>query len=341
MSKTSEDKILAGDIGGTKTAVGIFTRTGDRPEASVVETFDSRQADGLESIIDRFLQDHSDEVRKDEIQAASFGVAGPVDQGRCKATNLPWVISEDSIQNRFGWKKVRLINDLSAVGYGVPLLTEDEIQELNAGEPREKGNLGLIAPGTGLGMSLLVWCGDGYMPLASEGGHVDFSPNDPDDVALWEYLREKFGHVSPERIVSGMGLINIYEWLKSTGRYEEPDWLQKKMEDGDPAKTISEIAIAGKAPICETALDRFMMVFGAVAGNLALIGMTRGGMYLGGGIPAKILPKFEEETFMRSFTAKGRFEELMTRIPVYIILNHQIGLMGAAERAFMDLAGED
>ncbi|MFW6333084.1 MAG: glucokinase [Thermodesulfobacteriota bacterium] len=341
MSKNSEEKMLAGDIGGTKTAVGIFTRTGDRPEASVIETFDSRKADGLESIIDRFLQNHSDEVGKENLHAACFGVAGPVDQGRCKATNLPWVISEGSIQDRFGWEKVRLINDLTAVGYGVPLLTEEETQELNAGEPRKKGSLGLIAPGTGLGMSLLVWCGEGYMPLASEGGHVDFSPNDPEDVSLWAYLREKFGHVSPERIVSGMGLINIYEWLKSTGGYEEPDWLRKKMGEGDPARIISETAIAGKAPICEKALDRFMMVFGAVAGDLALIGMTRGGMYLGGGIPAKILPKFEEQTFMRSFTAKGRFEELMTRIPVYIILNHQIGLMGAAERGFMDLAGED
>ena len=329
---------MAGDIGGTKTAVGIFTRTGDRPEASVIETFDSRNADGLESIIDRFLQDHSDGGRQNDLQAACFGVAGPVDQGRCKATNLPWVISENAVQDRFGWKKVRLINDLTAVGYGVPLLTGEEIQELNAGEPRQKGNLGLVAPGTGLGMSLLVWCGEGYMPLASEGGHVDFGPNGPEDISLWEYLRKKFGHVSPERIVSGPGLVNVYEWLKSTGRYGEPEWLQKEVEKGDPARIISETAIARKAPICEAALDRFMRVFGAVAGNLALIGMTRGGMYLGGGIPAKILPKFEEEIFMRSFTAKGRFEELMTRIPVYIILNHQIGLMGAAERAFMDLA---
>ncbi len=338
MSKYSENRILAGDIGGTKTAVGIFTRKDDRPEASVVETFDSRNVDGLESIIDRFLQDHPEDIQREGIQAACFGVAGPVDQGRCKATNLPWVITEDSIQDRFGWKQVRLINDLTAVGYGVPLLNKEEIQELNAGEPSERGNLGLIAPGTGLGMSQLVWCGEGYMPLASEGGHVDFGPNDPEDISLWEYLRKKFGHVSPERIVSGPGLMNVYEWLKSTGKYEEPGWLQTDLEKGDPAKIISKAAMAGKARICEAALERFMMVFGAVAGNLALIGMTRGGMYLGGGIPAKILPKFEEEAFMRSFTAKGRFEELMTRIPVYIILNHQIGLMGAAERAFMDLA---
>lgn len=338
MSKNTENRILAGDIGGTKTAVGIFTRKGDRPEASVVETFDSRNFDGLESIIDRFLKDHPEVIRIDGIQAACFGVAGPVDQGRCRATNLPWMISEGSIQDRFGWKRVRLINDLTAVGYGVPLLAENELQELNAGKPRKRGNLGLIAPGTGLGMSQLVWCGESYMPLASEGGHVDFGPNDPEDVSLWEYLRQKFGHVSAERIVSGPGLVNIYRWLKSTGKCKEPEWLRKDMAEGDPSRIISEMAMARRAPICEVALDRFMNVFGAVAGNLALIGMTRGGMYLGGGIPAKILPKFEEEAFLRSFTAKGRFEELMRQIPVYIILNHQIGLMGAAERAFMDLA---
>lgn len=345
MRENTTDRILAGDIGGTKTALGIFTRENERPEAMVRETYDSRDADDLEGIIEQFLErfrdDRSDDLRADDIQAACFGVAGPVDKGRCKATNLPWVISEDSIRDRFGWKRVRLINDLSAVGFGVPLLTEDEVRELNPGEPQERGNIGLIAPGTGLGMAQLVWCGEGYLPIASEGGHVDFAPNDPEEVSLWEHLRGKYGHVSPERIVSGPGLVNVYEWLKSTGQYEEPDWLRRRMEIDDKAQVISETAIAEKTPICEAALDRFLMVFGAVAGNLALIGMTRGGVYLGGGIPTKILPKFEEATFMRSFTAKGRFEELLNEIPVHIILNRRIGLMGAAERAFMDLAEED
>jgi glucokinase len=294
-----------------------------------METYVSRHAPNLEHIIGRFLDKH-----KAKIASACFGVAGPVQGGRSKTTNLPWTISENSIKKRFKWKHVTLINDLKATAYAIPLLTNRELHALNKAKGGKGHNLGLVAPGTGLGMALLIWMENNYLPVASEGGHADFGPNDLMQAELWAYLYKRWGHVSVERVLSGSGLFNIYSWLRDSGRHTEPSWLAKKIKEMDPAKAISEATSDRKDPLCEEALDIFVSIFGAVAGNLALTGMTAGGVYLGGGIPPKILPKLEEDTFIQAFTNKGRFKHLMEKIPVRVILNDRAALLGAAHCAF-------
>jgi glucokinase len=328
---TSKNKIfvLAGDIGGTKTNLGLFQMGKTRPRPKVMETYSSRDAPNLEHIIGRFLDKH--EVA---LNSACFGVAGPVQAGRSKTTNLPWTISENRIRKRFKWDHVRLVNDLTATAYAIPLLNNRELHALNNAKARKWQNLGLVAPGTGLGMALLIWLENKYIPVASEGGHADFGPNDLMEAELWEYLYERWDHVSAERVLSGSGLLNIYSWLRDSGRHPEPAWLAKKIKEMDPARAINEAAMDRKDPLCEEALDVFVSIFGSVAGNVALTGMTTGGVYLGGGIPPKILPKLDEAVFMQAFTNKGRFKDLLEGVPVRVILNDKAALLGAAHCAF-------
>jgi len=300
-----------------------------RPSSKVIKGYASKEAPNLEHVIGRFL-----DKQEVTITRACFGVAGPVQAGRSKTTNLPWTISENSIKRHFGLDHVRLINDLTATAYAVPLLVSRELRALNKAKAKKGQNLGLVAPGTGLGMALLIWVGSKYIPVASEGGHADFGPNDLMEAELWEYLYDRWDHVSVERVLSGSGLFNIYSWLKDSGRHEELEWLAKKIKEMDPARAISEAAMDRKDPLCEEALDIFVSIFGSVAGNLALTGMTTGGVYLGGGIPPKILPKLEEGTFMQAFTNKGRFKGLLEKVPVRVILNDKAALLGAAECAF-------
>lgn len=324
-----QDLVLAGDIGGTKTNLGLFFMGKRRPTAVLVETFPSREAPNLEYIIDLFLEKH-----QVSISSACFGIAGPVQNGRCKTTNLPWEVAETSIKRRFKWRHVRLINDLAATALSVPLLNSREVTSLNNIRSLSGQNIGLVAPGTGLGIALLIWAGKGYIPVPSEGGHVDFGPNNEPEVELWRHLRKRLGHVSIERIVSGPGLVDIYSWLKASGPYKEPAWLAKNMATADPARAITEAAMEKKQPLCKKALNLFISVFGAVAGNLALTGLTTGGIYLGGGISPKVLPKSNEHLFMKAFTNKGRFKGLLERMPVRLILNERAALIGAAHCAF-------
>lgn len=321
--------VLAGDIGGTKTNLGLFLKGKRRPLVKAFETYSSTEAPNLECIIDQFLERH-----QVSIAGACFGVAGPVKNGRCKITNLPWDVSERKLKNRFGWNRACLINDLTATAYAVPLLNKRELFPLNQVKTAKGENLGLIAPGTGLGMALLV-CRDGdYIPLPSEGGHSDFAPKDEAEVALWQYLHQRVGHVSAERVLSGPGLFIIYCWLKFTGQGTEPSWLAEKMNrDDDPSRVISGAALVEKESLCVKALDLFVSIFGAVAGNLALTGLTSGGIYLGGGIPPRILPKLKENIFMKAFTDKGRFKGLLKQIPVQVIINDKAALLGAAQCA--------
>ena len=325
----NESIILAGDIGGTKTNLGLFVRGKRRPLLKVIETYSSQGALKFENIIERFLESHHV-----PITSACFGIAGPVVNGRCKTTNLPWDVSEARIKGLFRWERVRLINDLTATAQGIPLLNSRELVYLNRVRPRKGQNLGLIAPGTGLGKALLIYQEGRYTTVSSEGGHVDFSPNNKDEVKLWQCLHKRFGHVSTERVLSGPGLLNIYSWLKNSGQYKEPAWLAGKIKKGDPARVITEAAMNNKSPLCIKSLNMFVSIFGAVAGNLALIGMTIGGVYLGGGIPPKILNKLREDIFMNAFTDKGRFKDFMKRIPVRVILNDRTALLGAAHCAF-------
>jgi glucokinase len=327
----SKDKtmVLAGDIGGTKTYLGLFRRGKRRPLLKVLETYSSRKAPNLESIIDDFLKRHPA-----SLASACFGIAGPVKNGRCKTTNLPWDVSERKIKNRFGWHRVRLINDLTAAAYAVPLLTKRELFPLNQRKTTRRENLGLIAPGTGLGMALLVWENGHYIPVPSEGGHSDFAPNNDVEAALWQYLHQRVGHVSVERVLSGPGLFIIYCWLKYTGREVEPAWLAQRINEADPSRVISEAAVEEKEPLCVKTLDLFVSILGGAAGNLALTGLTKGGIYLGGGISPRIIPKLEEDIFMHAFTNKGRFKGLLQEIPVHVILNDKAALLGAAHCAF-------
>jgi glucokinase len=321
--------VLAGDIGGTKTNLGLFGMGKKRPVPKVIETYPSRQAPNLASIVEEFLGTHNV-----SIASACFGVAGPVKNGRCKTTNLPWDVSEKKLKNRFGFRQVRLINDLTATAYAVPLLTGRELFSLNRGRKSKRESLGLIAPGTGLGMALLVWRDGNYAPVPSEGGHSDFAPQNQTEIALWQYLHVRVGHVSVERVLSGPGLFIIYCWLKFTGQESEPAWLADKMNKDDPSKVISEAALVEKEPLCVKALDLFVSILGATAGNLALTGLTRGGIYLGGGIAPKVLPKLQENLFMTAFVNKGRFRPLLEDTPVRVILNDKAALLGAAYRAF-------
>ncbi len=317
--------ILAGDIGGTKTNLGLFLKGKERPVPKVIETFSSQNAPDLEHIIRQFFEIHPVPVTH-----ACFGVAGPVVNGKSKTTNLPWNISEDRIKKQFNFHHVKLVNDLTATAMAIPLLNKDEFFPLNQADSIKDQNLALIAPGTGLGIAMLIYQNDRYFPIPSEGGHADFAPNSETEMELWRYLHQHYGHVSIERVVSGSGLVNIYNWLKDSGRLNEPDWLRQKLKETDPAKTITEAALASKDPGCVEALNMFVSIFGNLAGNFALTCMATGGVYLGGGIPPKILSKFKEDIFMEAFTNKGRFRGLLEKIPVKVILNDKAALIGAA-----------
>ncbi len=322
--------VLAGDVGATKTNLGFFLKGKRRPVSRVIETYHSSKSSNIEDIIEIFIKSHPLPVTE-----VCLGVAGPVQNGRCKTTNLPWDISENRIKRRFGFRYVHLMNDLTATAHIVPYLTGNELFVLNRANIRTGQNIALIAPGTGLGEALLVYNKNrGYISVPSEGGHVDFPSKNDTEIGLWRYLRKRYGHVSIERILSGPGLFNIYSWLKDSGRYKEPKWLAKKIREMEPSKAITESALNRRQPLCEKTLDIFVSILGAAAGNLALTGMTTGGVYIGGGIPPKILPKLQGKIFRESFTNKGRFKTLMERIPVYVILNDKAALFGAAAAAF-------
>jgi len=327
----SECMVLAGDIGGTHTRLGLFAAAEEKPRQKEEETFSSERAEGLEEIIERFLAKHDA-----DITGACFGIAGPVEKGRTKTTNLPWEVVGGDIQKRFGFARVRLINDVAATIRAVPLLTHEELFRLNEGKGVKEGVMGLVAPGTGLGQALMMWVDGRGVTMATEGGHVDFAPRNERELGLWRYLHERYGHVSIERVVSGPGLYHIYGWLKEETGYEEPSWLRDRLNESDPPKVIASAALDEKDPLCSEALTLFVSLLGGVCGNLALTGLTLGGLYLGGGIPPKILSALKKDVFMNAFTDKGRFRDLVSRIPVHVILNDKAALLGAADCAVSD-----
>ena len=317
--------VMAGDIGGTKTNIGLFKLATGRPEPLVSETFASRDSSGLETMIEEMLAKHPA-----TIGAACFGVAGPVIDGAAVTTNLPWDVSEKGLQKHFGWQQVRLVNDLSATAMALPFLSSAELEPLNSAPIQMEANMALVAPGTGLGQALLIYNRGQYVPVSSEGGHADYAPTDALEVDLWRYLRGRFGHVSGERLLSGQGLVNIYEGLKSVAGYAETAQTRAAMQDRDPARAITEAALRRDDPLSRETLARFCRICGAVAGNLALTGAAAGGVFLGGGIPPKILPLLKASDFMNAFTAKGRFSGFMEKIGVQVVLNDKAALLGAA-----------
>jgi len=317
--------VLAGDVGGTKTRLGIFKYGPKRPEPIVVQNYSSSGASSLEELIARFLEEHAYTAT-----SACLGIAGPVVDGSVKTTNLPWSISEEAIKGRFGFPHVRLVNDLTATAYALTLFEDHDFFTLNVGKEDSRGNIGIVAPGTGLGVALIVARPGGFDAVASEGGHADFAPANDQQIGLWRYLRQEMDHVSVERVVSGPGLHSIYLWLRQESHEAAPPWLTEKLQREDPPRVISDAALKNRDVVCREALEVFVSAFGAYAGNLALTAMTSAGIYLGGGISPKILPKLKEGTFMETFVAKGRFRELMSRIPVRVILNDEAALLGAA-----------
>jgi glucokinase len=325
--------ILAGDIGGTHARLAIFEAKQGRFELVTSSTFPSQQFSGLEEIVSQFVS-----VAKVRPSQACFGIAGPVSNGRVEASNLPWIVESTRLAQELKISKADLINDLEATGWGIGALSPADLVPLNNVTTLEEGNQAVIAAGTGLGEGALYWDGKRHHVFASEGGHCDFAPEDDLQVELLNFLRARYGHVSCERVLSGPGLVNIFEFLRDTGRGKPPEWLAAEMTEHDAAAAISRSALAGKCDVCEQALEIFVSIFGAEAGNLALKLKATGGIFLAGGIAPKILPRLTTPAFMQAFLSKGRLRRLMEVIPVKVIMNDQLALLGAARFALVEAA---
>lgn len=324
---TSIKKIfLAGDIGGTKTLLRLFEAGGG---VLAERRFDSASFTSLEQVVAGFLNDFT----APSLAATCFGVAGPVEGGRANITNLPWRIDAASIATEFHIPQVRLINDFQAVAYGIEALDNSDLATLQAGSPQKGGVRAVIGAGTGLGEGFMVWQESYYAAFPSEGSHADFAPVNALQIELLRYLAERYGHVSYERLLSGPGLVNIFEFLRDSRGHQSTVELQAAMKTGDPAAAISHCAMGGKDDLAEAALDLFAHIYGAEAGNLALKVLARGGVYIAGGIAPQIMGKLEDGEFLRAFADKGRFAGLLGDIPVHVVLNPKVGLLGAARVA--------
>ncbi|MGP0075749.1 MAG: glucokinase [Bryobacteraceae bacterium] len=328
--------ILAGDIGGTNTRLAFFEGTPDRLQPVHIEIFPSPQFSGPAEIVRKFLTAHPNTV-----DAACFGLPGAVVKGRVETTNLPWVVDAQRMAAELGLASIKLINDLFANAHGIALLEESDFVVLNPGVANNTGNRALISAGTGLGEAGLYADGQGgYHPFPSEGGHADFAPRNDLEMDLLRYLMGRFEHVSYERVLSGPGLHNVYQFLRDTGRGEEPGWLGEQIAQGDPSAAISKSALEGTSAICVQALDIFVSLYGAEAGNLALKVLATGGLYVGGGIAPKIIRKLSSTAFMKSFSAKGRIGGVLKDIPVRVITNDKTALLGAGRVAALGV-GKD
>lgn len=325
--------ILAGDIGGTKTWLGLFEDAGTSLRPLREESFANAGFAGPEEVIERFLQ------KGEEVSAASFGIACPVEEGVCRLTNLPWIVDASALGKRFGIGKTALINDLVAIAWGLPLLTDKDLHALRKGTRRD-GNIALIAAGTGLGEAVIFWDGEQHIPSGSEGGHADFAPRNALEIGLLEFLLPEYGRVSYERVVSGPGIVNIYNFIKTKGR-AEPAYIRKRLATEDPSAVITEEGMEGRDENCSDSLALFLSVYGAEAGNLALKTLSVGGVYVAGGIAPKILKAFEKPHFIEAFRSKGRFEEMLSKMPVQVVTNSMAGLLGAAAHAAAGLLTPD
>jgi glucokinase len=323
--------ILAGDVGGTKVELALYNFVEGALQPVAEKRFAARDYPSLESVV----QDFFGEAKPGEpVTSACFGVPGPVRNGRLKLTNLPWVLDSAVLSRELSIDHLFLINDLEANGYGIPELPADKIHTLSVGDSTAVGNRGLIAAGTGLGEAILVWNGKTHMPMASEGGHTDFAPRNEDEIDLLRYLQRTLqGRVSYERVVSGLGMANVYAFLRDAKGMSEPAWLKDRMASEDPNAVIGELAESGASELCVRTLEMFVSAYGAEAGNLALKVLAVGGIYIGGGIAPKILNLIRKGGFMKAFTDKGRLSALLENTPVHIILESRAALMGAASYA--------
>jgi len=318
--------ILAGEIGATRTRLAAFETEGHRLQCVVEKTYPSQQHDGLSGILADFIKTEGIPVH-----SACLGVAGPVRAGRSKISNLPWVIDALEVAKQLRLNSVGLLNDLEAYAYGIDGLDSKDFISLSAGAEEAEGNRAVISAKTGLGMAGLYWDGFRHHPFACEGGHADFAPRSDVQMELMPYLQKKYGRISCERILSGPGIRNIYDFLRDAHKAEEPEWLQTELRTApDPPALISRTALEGKAAICDQTLSIFVSVFGAQTGNCALNFMSTGGIFIGGSIAAKIVPKMKDPVFMEAFLDKGRMETILKDMPVKIVANDDCGMIGAA-----------
>jgi len=320
--------VLAGDVGGTKTNLALY-RAAQNGSLTVAReaSFPSRRYKGLERVIDEFLNG-----AREKIKAAAFGIAGPVVDDCVKTTNLPWIVRGKSLARKIGCPEVRLMNDLEATAFGGLYAGEKDIHWLRRGKKR-KANIAVIAAGTGLGQAFLYWDGDRYRPVATEGGHADFAPRDDRELALLTYLRKKFGRVSYERVLSGPGLVNIFHFFVDELGRTVSDEIRERMAAEDPGSVIGETAVNGSCETSVEAVDLFVSLYGAQAGNLALTVMATGGVFVGGGIAVKLFPRMTTGLFESQFLDKGRYSEFLSTVPVGILLDPKTALVGAAHAA--------
>ena len=320
--------ILAGDIGGTNARLAYFQPQNGHLQLVSERVFPSREHKELGEIVVRFLDES-----KERPEAACFGIAGPVRNGRVETSNLPWVIEQSRLATQIHLPATLLINDLEASAWGIGALDANDLVPLNQVAGPAVGNQAVVAPGTGLGEAGLFWDGTHHLVFACEGGHTDFAPQGELQIELLRFLTARFGHVSYERILSGPGLVNVYEFLRDSGTAKESPAMAAAMQSGDPAAAISRAALEDSDPLSDQALDLFIAVYGAEASNLALKAMATGGLFLAGGISPKILSKLKGATFMKAFLDKGRMRPLVESMPVSVVTNEKAGLLGAARCA--------
>ncbi len=315
--------ILAGDLGGTKTKLALVSKQEGRWRIEAMRSYPSQQYPGLEAIMADYLS-----ATQCPVDRACIGIPGPVVAGEATAVNLNWHIVEESVKRKLGLPHMRLANDLEILAYAVPELGPADLVTIHPGAAQRGGAIAILAPGTGLGQAYLSWDGERYHPGSSEGGHADFAPHGERERQLHAFLEAQFGHVSWERVLSGPGLHNIYRFLAS--KCVQPEWVAQRLAEGDPSAAISALALAKSDQCCMDALEMFVSIFGAQAGNLALTFLATGGVYLGGGIPPKILPRLQDGTFVRAFLGKGRLRSVVQEIPVHVITNEHAQIIGAA-----------
>jgi glucokinase len=320
--------ILAGDIGGTNARLAYFQPQNGHLRLVSERVFPSREHSELGEIVTQFLEDSDTRP-----EVACFGIAGPVRNGRVETSNLPWIVEQSRLAKQIHLPATLLINDLEANAWGIAALAAADLVPLNKVSGPTVGNQGVIAPGTGLGEAGLFWDGTRHHVFACEGGHTDFGPQGDLQIELVRFLERRFGHVSYERILSGPGLVNVYEFLLESGCGKEAPELAAAIQKGDPAAAISRAAVDNSCPLAVKALDLWVAVYGAEAANLALKVMATGGLFLAGGISPKILTKLTGPAFMKSFVEKGRLRPLLESIPVQVVMNDKAGLLGAARCA--------
>jgi glucokinase len=326
--------ILAGEIGATRTRLAAFETEGNRLNCVVEKIYMSQQRDGLSGILSEFIKTEGIPVH-----SACLGVAGPVRAGRSKISNLPWIIDAKEVAKQLRLNSVGLLNDLEAYAYGIDGLESKDFIPLSEGVEEAEGNRAVISAKTGLGMAGLYWDGFRHHPFACEGGHADFAPRNELQTELLVYLQKKYGRISCERILSGPGIKNIYDFLRDAHKAEEPEWLRTQISAApDPPALISRLALEGKATICDRTLAIFVSVFGAQAGNCALNFMSTGGIFIGGVIAAKIVPKMKDPVFLESFLDKGRMGAILKDMPVKIVVNDDCGMIGAARYTLVQKA---